>query len=160
MFRQMRRIKQQLSESECREILAEATSGVLALCGDDGYPYALPMSYVCDGGEIYFHCANEGHKMDAVARSDKASFCVIGRDRVLPEKYATDYRSVIVFGRIRVLEGGEADAAIEKLAVRYAPDDERGRKTEIARFAGKYSMLALSVEHMTGKKARLSSSGG
>lgn len=154
MFREMRRKNQELSGKECFDILNRGTSGVLALHGDDGYPYAVPMSYALGGDDIFFHCAKEGHKIDAIARDGKASFCVIGKDEVLPEKFATDYLSVVVFGRIRILEGAEAVAAIEKLAVRYAPRDEEGRRAEIAHCAGRYSMLALSVEHMTGKRAR------
>ena len=101
MFREMRRNKQALSEEECREILARCTSGTLAVLGDGGYPYAVPLSYVFNNGHIYFHCARSGHKLDAVRACDKVSFCVIDRDEVIPEKFTTKYRSVIVFGRAR-----------------------------------------------------------
>ncbi|NLA77117.1 MAG: 5-nitroimidazole antibiotic resistance protein, partial [Clostridiales bacterium] len=104
MFREMRRFKQQLAMAECENILARGTSGVLALNGDGGYPYAVPMSYVYDNGKIIFHSAREGHKYDAVLKSDRASFCVIDEDNVVPEKYTTYFRSVIAFGKIRILE--------------------------------------------------------
>lgn len=79
MFRQMRRKRQELPREECLEILREGTSGVLALLGDGGYPYAVPLSYVYDGGKIYFHSARAGHKLDALRGCDRASFCVIGQ---------------------------------------------------------------------------------
>ncbi|NLD86776.1 MAG: 5-nitroimidazole antibiotic resistance protein, partial [Clostridiales bacterium] len=101
MFRKMRRFAQSLSEEENIEILSRNTSGVLALSGDEGYPYALPMAYCYDNGRIIFHSASKGHKIDAVGNCDKASFCVIDRDDVFPEEYTTKYRSVIVFGKIR-----------------------------------------------------------
>ena len=104
MFREMRRKRQMLSEDDCKIILREGTSGVLALSGDDGYPYAVPLSYVYDGEKIFFHCAKSGHKLDAIRRNPKASFCVIGQDKVVPEEYTTDYRSVIAFGTVRILE--------------------------------------------------------
>ena len=94
MFREMRRKKQQLSMEESRRILDEGTSGVLALSGDEDYPYAVPISYVYDGDRLYFHCAKSGHKLDAVRRNPKASFCVIGQDQVLPEKYTTLFRRI------------------------------------------------------------------
>ena len=103
MFRAMRRKKQQLSPGACAEILRRGTSGVLAVAGDGGYPYAVPLSYVYDGQTVYFHSAKTGHKIDAVAREPRASFCVIDRDEVLPEAFTTAYRSVIVFGRVRVV---------------------------------------------------------
>lgn len=105
MFREMRRKKQILSNKENIEILESGTSGVLALLGDDEYPYAVPISYVYDNSKIYFHGAKEGHKIDAIRKCSKASFCVIARDEICPEKYATYFRSVIVFGKIRILEG-------------------------------------------------------
>ena len=80
MFRPMRRIRQQLSQAECDAILQKCSSGVLAVAGDDGYPYTVPMSYLYQDGRLYFHCAKSGHKLDAVRREPKVSFCVVGQD--------------------------------------------------------------------------------
>ena len=124
MFRELRRKKQVLSAEENAKILKNGTSGVLALAGDNDYPYAVPISYVYDGEKLYFHCARSGHKMDAIKRNPKASFCVIDQDLVVPEEYTSYFRSVIVFGTMRILEQDmEKRAAIEKLALKYAPDD-------------------------------------
>ena len=124
MFPKMRRSKQALSPEEMESILLGGTSGVLALQGEDGYPYAVPLSYVYTDGKFYFHCAKAGHKIDAVRHSPKASFCVISQDRVVPEEYTTYYRSVIAFGTVRILEGDdEIRRAIEALSVKYAPED-------------------------------------
>lgn len=59
MFREMRRKRQMLSEDDCKIILREGTSGVLALSGDDGYPYAVPLSYVYDGRRYFFTARNQ-----------------------------------------------------------------------------------------------------
>ena len=123
MFPAMRRKKQLLSQEETAAVLARGSSGVLALAGENGYPYAVPLSYVYDGGRLYFHCARSGHKLDAIRRCEKASFCVIDQDQIVPEEYTSYFRSVIAFGRVRILEDeGEKRAAIEKLALKYAPD--------------------------------------
>lgn len=154
MFRQMRRSKQQLSESECAQILTRATSGVLALSGDGGYPYAVPLSFAYDDGRILFHCAATGHKLDALAHSDKASFCVVDRDTVAPEAYTSLYRSVIAFGRVRVLsDDAEKHAAIARIAGKYFPLDADGHQKEIDRAFSRLCLLELTVEHMTGKQA-------
>lgn len=100
----MRRKRQQLAEEESIGILQKATSGTLALMGDNDYPYAVPISYVYHEGKLYFHSALTGHKVDAICKCDKASFCVIEKDDVQPEKYTTFFRSVIAFGRIRIIE--------------------------------------------------------
>ena len=155
MFRPMRRAKQLLSQEETAAVLDRGTSGVLALSGDDGYPYAVPISYVYDGGKLYFHCARSGHKLDAIRRSEKASFCVIDQDQIVPEEYTTYFRSVIVFGRIRILEDpGKKWAAVEKLAVKYAPDSTADDREEaIRREWAPLCVLEMTVEHMTGKEA-------
>ena len=154
MFREMRRRRQQLSPEECKRILAEGTSGVLAVRGDEGYPYAVSLSYVYEEGRLFFHGAAAGHRRDAVLRDPKASFCVIGGDRVVPEEYTTYFRSVIVFGKIRILEEeAEKRSAIEKLAEKYSPRQEDGRQREIDRGFSALCMMELTVEHMTGKQA-------
>ena len=152
MFREMRRIKQKLTDAECAEILARKTSGVLAVSGDDGYPYAVPLSYVFADGKIYFHCAKTGHKLDALQRSDKASFCVVDSDEIVPEKYTTEFRSVIVFGRVRAIEGEPGKrAALDTLAVKYSPL-EKGREAEVEGALPRVCMLVLEPEHITGKE--------
>lgn len=154
MFREMRRKKQALSPEESAAVLERGSSGVLALSGDDGYPYAVPMSYVYEGASIYFHCAKTGHKLDAVRRNAKASFCVIDKDEVVPEKYTTYFRSVIAFGTVRELEGeGEKRSAIERLALKYAPGDAVDhREAYIDKDWGPLCMLEMKVEHMSGKE--------
>ena len=129
MFRQMRRKKQQLEEARCVEILKKASSGVLAVLGEGGYPYAVPLSFVYEEGKIYFHSAKNGHKLDAIARENKASFCVIAQDDIVPEEYTSYFASVIAFGRMRVLEEEQEKwQAIEKLAKKIcAAGQQRGQ---------------------------------
>ncbi len=155
MFREMRRKRQKLSKEECEEILFRGTSGVLAVSGDDGYPYAVPLSYLYENGKLFFHCAKAGHKLDSILRNEKASFCVIAQDQIVPEEYTTYFRSVIVFGKIRVMEEDDARrTAIEKLALKYAPGESvESREQAIEREYKPLCMLELSAEHISGKEA-------
>ena len=155
MFRELRRKRQALSETDCSDILKRGTSGVLALMGDGEYPYAVPMSYVYDGEKLYFHCAKSGHKLDAIAGNPKASFCVVDRDQVVPEEYTTYFRSVIVFGTMRIIEEEqEKRTAVEKLALKYAPEDSaQNRGAAIEKDWKPLCMLELTPEHITGKEA-------
>lgn len=156
MFREMRRSRQQLSPAEAEEILLNNTSGTLAVSGDDGYPYAVPVSYVYHNGKIYIHCALTGHKLDAIARNDKVSFCVIGSDDVLPEKLTTCYKSVIVFGRARLADDpAEIQDAIFTLSRKYAPVlPEAHIRAEFERERKGLNVLVIDIEHMTGKEAK------
>ena len=114
MFREMRLKRQLLSKEDTQKVLYQGTSGVLAVSGDDDYPYAVPLSYVYDGHKIYFHGAKAGHKLDSIVKNPKASFCVIDKDQIVPDEYTTYFRSVIVFGTIRILhDEAEKREAIE-----------------------------------------------
>ena len=108
-----------------------------------------------DDGKIYFHSAKSGHKIDAIQRTEKASFCVIDKDLVVPEEYTTYFRSVIAFGQIRIIEGDlEKRAAIEKLAIKYAPEDTAAsRDHAINREWKPLCMLEMTIDHITGKEA-------
>ncbi len=150
----MRRGRQQLPQEECIRILKEATSGVLALPGDGGYPYAVPLSHVHDDGRIYFHSAPEGHKVDAVRRHGRASFCVIDRDDVRGREYTTFFRSVIAFGRISVI--GDADEKLRAARLfgdRFNPGDEGALRKELEKGFSRMLMLRFDIEHLTGKEA-------
>ena len=155
MFRPMRRQAQQLSEAEALEILRNGSSGVLAVAGDEGYPYAVPLSYVYAEGRLYFHVARTGYKLDAIARNDKASFCVIAEDEPVPEEFITHYRSVVVFGRARILtEDAEKRRALRLLVEKYAPGFTEQAEVEINRAWDRFHALELRIEHMTGKAAK------
>lgn len=154
MFREMRRIKQQLTEEESREILKTGETGILGLLGDEGYPYTVPVNYVYAGGKIYIHGAKTGHKVDAVRQCEKVSFCVIAQDDVIPERLSTDFRSVILFGRIRILETEEEIfRAAELLGTKYNPDKERVDQ-EIQRDWNGLCCMEITVEHLTGKESK------
>lgn len=155
MFRKMRRFKQELSHDECLKILNNNTSGVLALLGDENYPYALPMSYVYWNNKIYFHSAKSGHKIDAILNHSKASFCIIDQDQVQSEEYTTYFRSVIAFGNCRLLENQEEiEKAIQVLAMKYYPtDNKEHRNAMIQRDSKQMCMIELTIEHMSGKEA-------
>lgn len=153
-FKPMRRKRQQLSEEDALQIIRRNTAGTLALLDADGYPYAVPISYVYNDGKFYFHSALKGHKVDAIAHCDKASFCIIDRDEVHPEEYTTYFRSVIAFGRIRIIsDETEKMRTLRLLGNRYFPDHEEALQHEIAKASRGVCMIELNVEHLTGKEA-------
>ena len=156
-FRAMRRKTQELDPESTAEILARGTSGVLAVAGDDGYPYAVPLSYAYDTAQsrIVFHSAKTGHKIDALLREPKASFCVIDQDVVEPQKFTTFFRSAIAFGRVRIIEDEtEKRDAVRFLNRRYAPAmPQEAEDKEIDAFWNSLLMFELRIEHLTGKEA-------
>lgn len=154
MFREMRRKRQLLSEKETIDILNRNTAGTLALLGDDDYPYSVPISYIYHDGKIIFHGAKTGHKVDAIKKCSKASFSVIDKDQIVPERYTTYFRSVIVFGKIKIIEDKEEMInAVDILAQKYRPGFDKERKAEINHELPALCVMELDIEHMTGKEA-------
>ena len=153
-FRPMRRVRQQLTNEACEEILRNATSGTLAVLGDGGYPYAVPLSFVYANGIIYFHSAKSGHKIDAIKNHDKVSFCVIAKDEIHGEEYTTYFRSVIAFGRITIVSSPDEKLEGAKLFGRkYNPGDESGLTHELEKGLAHMELLRFDIEHLTGKQA-------
>ena len=153
MFRQMQRIRQKLTDEECYEILKREPRGVLSVLGDDGYPYGMPLNhYYCEAdGKLYFHSGRAGHKIDAIRRCDKASFCVYDQGFRREGEWALNIRSVIVFGRIEIIEDREKTLEIARLLSNKFTDDEAYIARELETAGPRTLLFALSPEHMTGK---------
>ena len=153
MFRDMLRKKQQLPEEECIELLKNELRGVLSVIGDDDYPYGMPINhfYCEEDGKIYFHSGRKGHKIDAMKRHDKASFCVYDQGFRRKGEWALNIRSVIVFGRIEFIEDREKIYEIARHLSHKFTDDEEYIEREIVRSGPGTLMFALVPEHMTGK---------
>lgn len=151
MFRKMRRFRQQITEEECIEILKSEPRGILAVHGEDGYPYALPIDFLYEDGKIYFHCAKEGHKIDALKKDERVSFCVYDKGFRKEGDWALNIKSVILFGRIRFVEDREESIAlVRKLALKYYPTPE-GAEEEVRKAGSRVQMLEMTIDHMTGK---------
>ena len=153
MFRAMRRSKQQLTAEDCIRILEETKRGVLSVLGDDGYPYGMPMNhyYCTDDGRLYFHGGMEGHKIDALRRCGKASFCVWDDGFRREGEWALNIRSVIVFGRVEWVEDRERAYRIARdLSLKFT-DDAAYIRNEIDRAGPRTLLFALVPEHISGK---------
>ncbi len=156
MFRPVRKKKNEISAEAAKTLLCHARRGVLAVQGDDGYPYAIPVNYLYDelARKIYFHGARAGHKVDALRACDKVCFTVMSDEIIRDEPWAPYMQSAVVFGRCRLLESGpEALALIKRLAMKYYPD-ERLAEEEIAASGKAVQMYEITIEHLSGKEVQ------
>ncbi len=153
MFRPMRRFKQQISDADCIRILQEERRGVLSMLGEDGYPYGIPLNhwYNPEDGKIYFHGAKTGHKIDAIARCDKVSYCVWDAGYRKEGEWALNVNSVIIFGRISPVTDEEKAKLICTSLCRKFTDDEEYIRHELQNALPRVQCLELTIEHMTGK---------
>lgn len=153
-FRPMRRFKQQLPEDASIDILQKAYRGFLSVHGDGGYPYTVPINFLYKDGKLYFHCAMEGHKLDAVRARDKACFTVIDTPQKEPGDWWYHVRSVICFGRVHILQdAAEKDRFLRQLGAKYFPEGY-DMEADMQRNAARALVLVFSIEHMSGKRVR------
>ena len=153
MFREMMRKKQQLTHEDCIRLLTDEPRGVLSVIGDDGYPYGMPMDhfYCPEDGRLYFHSAMKGHKVDAIRKCDKVSYCVYDQGYKNPGEWALNIKSVIVFGRVKVVTDiVKAEDIIRRLSLKYT-DDTAYIEKEITQALDHTLLFALVPEHITGK---------
>ena len=153
MFRELLRKKQQLTEEDCIDLLMRETRGVLSVLGDDGYPYGMPMNhyYCAEDGLIYFHCGKVGHRLDAIRGHDKVSYCVYDHGSREEGEWALHVKSVIVFGRITVIDDMAKIIPISAALSRKFTHDEAYIQREIAQYAANTLLLCLTPEHICGK---------
>ena len=153
MFREVVRKKQALEKEECIRILKEEKRGVLAVLGDDAYPYAVPVNhYYCEeDGHLYFHGGKSGHRVDAVRRHGKVSYCVYDGGTRQEGEWWLRFKSVIVFGTIREVEDKEKILDISRrLSLKFTQDLDYIEE-EVRRSGPGTALLELIPEHMTGK---------
>lgn len=152
-FRKMRRAKQEISKEECFKILREEKRGVLAMIGDGGYPYAIPLNFYFDEAEekVYFHCAKEGHKLDAIKNCDKVCFTVWNQGEQKDGDWSYYVTSVVIMGRAELVT--DETITYEKareLGRKYFPTEEEVTK-ELGNAVKRVQMVGISIDHMTGK---------
>lgn len=156
MFRELIRKNKKISMEECVRILKTEKRGVLSVNGDNGYPYGMPMNhyYNEEDGKIYFHCGNVGHRLDALKRDGKVSFCVYDTGFCNPGEWALNIKSVIVFGTMRITD--DLDRIVDittKLSYKFTQDEEY-IKEEIRNHAHRTLLLELTPEHICGKSVQ------
>lgn len=153
MFRELVRKNKQISTEECIQVLKSETRGVLSVLGEDDYPYGMPMNhwYNEEDGKIYFHTGKIGHRLDALKKHNKVSFCTYDEGYRDEGDWALKVRSVIVFGRIDIID--DIDQIVDittKLSHKFTQDEDYIRK-EIEMHGHRTLLLQLTPEHICGK---------
>jgi len=138
---------------DTKAVMVRCTNGVLACPGDEGDPYAVPLSYVYFNNRICFHSAKTGHKIDSITRDPRVSFAVVDKDTIVSKEYTTYFRSVIAFGRARIAEGDERLEAFRALVEKYSGDQPEDAKHREIAGCTQSIIVAVDVEHMSGKEA-------
>lgn len=156
MFRTIRKKKNEIGIEASKKLLHNARRGVLAVNGDDNYPYAIPVNYLYDeeNQKIYFHGSRAGHKVDAIKACDKVCFTVVGNETVKEESWAPFLQSVVIFGRCHLItDQPTAMVLLKRFAMKFYPD-ERMVDDEISIAGRAVQMYEIEIEHLSGKEVQ------
>lgn len=151
MFREMRFNDRKIDSEQIPALLEKSQYGTLAVQGDNGYAYAVPLNYVYENGKIFIHGANTGHKVDALLANPKVSFCVICEAIAQPEQFTFSYTSVIAFGTAKLLKDEEKRHAIERFVRKYSSDNWDKAQKIIPSFWDKFVAFEISIDNITAK---------
>lgn len=153
-MRTVRRKDREIEAHEAIELLSKCEYGVLSTVGDDGQSYGVPLSYAYKNRCVYFHCALDGHKIDNIEHNAHVSFCVVGKTKVLPEKFATEYESAVAFGIASEVTGVERDGALVLLLEKYSPEWIEEGKMYIGQKDHATKVFKIEINHISGKARR------
>jgi hypothetical protein len=150
-MRKIRRKDREIYDNETKELLSKCEFGILSTVGTDGQPYGVPLSYVYKNNGIYFHCATNGHKIENIENNPRVSFCVVGKTKILPEKFATEYESAVAFGVASEIQGVERQNALLWLLEKYSPDYVDEGQKYIEQKDKVTKVVKIEIAHISGK---------
>ncbi|APH18886.1 pyridoxamine 5'-phosphate oxidase family protein [Clostridium botulinum] len=154
MFKEIRRKEKKLNNEESISLLKESNYGILSVCLNNGYAYGVPLNFVYNNGAIYFHCAREGQKLEAINENNKVSFSIVNNVELLPSKFDTNYESVITFGKAYEVFEDEKKQALLALINKYSKDYLKKGTAYIERAQDRIRVIKIEIEHITGKGQR------
>jgi uncharacterized protein len=154
MFKEMRREDRKLSNAETDEILEKGIYGVLSTIGTNGYAYGVPLSYVYIDNGIYLHCALEGQKLSNIRDDHRVSFCVVGEANPLADQFSMKYKSAIVFGKAREIDGEKKLKTLIALVEKYSSEYVEKGKEYAINSIDKTVVIKIEIENLTGKARR------
>lgn len=151
MFRELRRIKNKMSDESAKELLQKCQEGTLGtISSDNMYPYTVVVNYIFYHNKIYFHSAKSGHKIDNILANPKVSFTVYDNVEVIQETFTTKYQSVTLFGQAKIVKANKE--ILFELIKKYSPDFKVSGREYIDSSYELPVLVEIEIEHLTGKE--------
>ena len=150
----IRRQDRLLDAASAHRLLNEGEWGTLSMVDAEGRAYAVPVNFVYDGNSaIYIHCAPEGRKMRAIMAHPDISFCVVGNVQLQPGLFTTEYESIIIEGKARIVHNDdERREALRRFIAKYSPLYIDKGVTYAEKSFHRVSILRIETDCMSGKQ--------
>lgn len=153
MRKEMRRKEREISKKEALKILESGVWGTVAVNGDDGYPYGVPVNYVMVDGKVIFHSAKAGYKFEAIKRNPKVSFTVVLSEEIIASKFTSNFESVVFFGEARIVEDEmEKEKLLMALVKEFHSEFYKEGEAYVKRAAKETAVIEIKPLHVSGKR--------
>ena len=159
----LRRTDKVMSDERVQEMISHGFSCRLATVGPEGWPYVVPLLYVWKNGEIWVHNTRaRGHFRVNVDHEPRVCFELDDSGEVFAYgRYECDtsvaYRSIVLFGRIRVVEDRQQKEAFFDALLRKYGNPEWDRPKSFFPRLDQVTVYVIAIERMTGKETPLPS---
>ena len=153
-MKEIRRKDREIDLTDAKDLLKTCEYGVMSTADSVNQPYGIPINYVYQNGSIYFHCAKSGHKLDNIKDNPKVSFCVVGKTKLLPSEFATEYESAVAFGIASEVQGSERTDALIAILEKYSPEFINEGKRYLEQKDKATTVVKIDINHITGKARR------
>lgn len=155
----MRKQSREMSAEFALDVFSKAPYVTLAFQKPDGNPYSLPLSVVvASDGVLYFHCAQQGLKLDCIGFNEHVSLSAVTRCQPVvgpkDQSFTLEYRSAVAFGTAcRVSDPAEKKRALRLICERFLPEHMTHFEEAVARSISRVEVVRISLEKApTGKR--------
>lgn len=150
----MRRKERQMDDIWAYELMEHTEYATISMLDVDGAPYAVVVSPVLMEGALYFHSAQEGRKKENILRDPHVCVSCVGKTKVMPQKFTTQYESAVIKGNATFIEeNDEKTRALQKICEKYIPADAEGVDImgTIRKLLDKTAICRVDIMEITGK---------
>ena len=152
MMYSMRRNDREQDEDFALAVVDQCAYSVVATVDQDGSPYCIPISPAREGHWLYFHSAQEGHKIDNLRQRNKVCVSCVGEQEAMPGKFALKYRSAVIFGTAtEVTEREEKIYALSLISRRFTPGNMVAFDNAIEKQLDTTAVWKIHIDEISGK---------
>lgn len=148
----MRRKDREMDKAFALSVADKCEYAVLSLITPEGKPYAIPLSVVRDGENMYFHCAMEGEKIDCMRANPNGCMVCVGDTEVQANKFTTKFESAIIKGILsEITDETEKIHALKILCEKFAPTNMADFDNAIKQSLSRTAIWKMAIDDITGK---------
>ena len=134
-------------------VFDRAPYAVLAVINEDKTPYCIPVSPARIGTILYFHCAEQGQKLNCIAKDNHVCLSAVSRMKPVEGKFTIEFESAVISGTASIVQDPkEKTEALRKICEKYTPANMDHFDAACIRAEHKTLIVRIDAETITGKQ--------